>query len=284
MDWSLRDLRFFVTAAEAGSFTEAAGQLFVSQAAVSRTIAGFERQVGDQLLRRTVRGCEVTGAGAQLLPEARRVLAEAERFNRFLTARHRTLRLGYAWAALGVHTPALQRQWPDLCGGLELELLRHNSPTSGLAEGLCDVAIMRREVNAELYDSVVVGLERRLVVFAADDPQWARRRVLSMSELADRTVFIDTRMGATDPSLWADAGQRPRFLESSDVDSWLDGIVAGRGVGTTAEATAHHHPRPSVAYRPLRDGPRIAVRLAWHRNEPPEGLGELISLVTRLYS
>lgn len=283
MDFSLRDLRFFVTAAEAGSFTEAASQLFVSQAAVSRTIAGFERQVGDKLLRRTVRGCEVTGAGAQLLPEARRVLAEADRFSRFLAARQRTLRLGYAWAALGVHTTALQRQWPKQCPGLEMVLLRNNSPTFGLAEGMCDVAVMRREVNAELYDSVVVGLEQRMVVFAADDPQWARRRVLSMSELADRTVFIDSKMGATDPADWAQGERRPQFLESSDVDSWLDGIVAGRAVGTTAEATAHHHPRPTVAYRPLKDGPRIPVRLAWHRHEPPAGLGELISLATDLY-
>jgi regulatory helix-turn-helix LysR family protein len=63
MQWSLRELRFFVTAAEAGSFTEAAAQLYVSQAAVSRTIAGLEKSVGDRLLRRVPRGCELTGSG-----------------------------------------------------------------------------------------------------------------------------------------------------------------------------------------------------------------------------
>lgn len=215
--------------------------------------------------------------------EARRVLAEAERFTQFLSARQRTLRLGYAWSALGVHTTALQRQWPTLCPDLDLELLRHNSPTSGLAEGLCDVAIMRREVDTELYDAVLVGFEARVVAFAADDPAWARRRVLSMAELAARTVFIDSKMGSTDPSLWAEDSGRPQFLESADVDSWLDGIVAGRGVGTTSEATVHHHPRPTVSYRPLKDGPRIAVNLVWHRAQPPAGLNELITLITGLY-
>lgn len=46
MDWTLRELRHFQCAAEAGSFTAAADELHVSQAAVSRTIAGLEANVG----------------------------------------------------------------------------------------------------------------------------------------------------------------------------------------------------------------------------------------------
>jgi DNA-binding transcriptional LysR family regulator len=284
MDWSLRELRFFVTAAEAGSFTEAAAQLYVSQAAVSRTIAGLEKTVGDRLLRRVPRGCELTSTGQQVLPHARRVLSEAERFTEFLTSRHDVVRLGYAWAALGRHTARLQRDWAQRHDALELELVRHNSPTAGLAEGLCDVAIVRRPVDEKRFDSLVVGLERRLVAFASDDPQWSRRRQLSMAEIADRTVIIDPRVGTTSGQLWHGADHPPRFLESTDVDGWLDAIAAGRGVGTTAEATAHHQLRPGVAYRPIKDGPRIPVRLAWWRDHPPNGLGDLVNAITRLYA
>jgi DNA-binding transcriptional LysR family regulator len=284
MDWSLRELRFFVTAAEAGSFTEAAAQLYVSQAAVSRTIASLEKTAGDRLLRRVPRGCELTSTGQQVLPHARRVLAEAERFTDFLTSRHDVLRLGYAWAALGRHTARLQRDWAARHDALELELLRHNSPTAGLAEGLCDVAIVRRPVDEKRFDSLVVGLERRLVAFASDDPQWSRRRQLSMAEIADRTVIIDPRVGTTSSQLWHGADHPPRFIESTDVDGWLDAIAAGRGVGTTAEATAHHHPRPGVTYRPIKDGPRIPVRLAWWRDHHPNGLGDLVDAVTQLYA
>ena len=284
MEWSLRELRFFVTAAEAGSFTEAAAQLYVSQAAVSRTIAGLENTVGDRLLRRVPRGCELTSTGQQLLPHARRVLSEAERFTDFLTSRHDVLRLGYAWAALGRHTARLQRDWAQRHDALELELLRHNSPTAGLAEGRCDVAIVRRPVDEKRFDSLVVGLERRLVAFASDDPQWSRRRQLSMAEIADRTVIIDVRVGTTSSQLWHGADHPPRFIEATDVDGWLDAIAAGRGVGTTAEATAHHHPRPGVTYRPIKDGPRIPVRLAWWRDHHPNGLGDLVDAVTQLYA
>ncbi|GHF32168.1 DNA-binding transcriptional LysR family regulator [Amycolatopsis bartoniae] len=284
MEWSLRELRFFVAAAEAGSFTEAAARLFVSQAAVSRTIAALEKTVGDRLLWRVPQGCELTSTGQLLLPHARRVLAEAERFTEFLSSRHGVLRLGYAWAALGKHTARLQRNWAQRHDAIELELVRHNSPTAGLAEGVCDVAIVRRPVDEKQFDSLVVGLERRLVAFASDDPQWARRRRLSMAEIAGRTVIIDPRAGTTSGRLWQGAEQTPQFVESNDVDSWLDAIAAGRGVGTTAEATAHHHPRPGVSYRPIKDGPRIPVRLAWWRGHQAHGLSDLVDAVTQLYA
>lgn len=284
MDWTLRELRYFVTAAEARSFTEAAAQLYVSQAAVSRTIAGLEKRVGDRLLRRVPRGCELTSTGQQVLPQARRVLAEAARFTEFLSTRHGTVRLGYAWAALGQHTAPLQRNWAQHHEAIELELIRHNSPTAGLAEGLCDVAIVRRGTDDRRFDSVVVGLERRLVAFASDDLQWSRRRRLSMSEIADRTVIIDPRVGTTTSRLWDGADHSPHFIESTDIDGWLDAIAAGRGVGTTAEATAHHHPRAGVTYRPIKDGPRIPVRLVWWVDHRPDGLDDLVDTVTRLYA
>jgi len=283
MDWTLRELRVFVTAVDTGSFTEAAAELFTSQAAVSRTIASLERTVGERLLRRAPRGCEPTGTGQQLLPHARRVLAEAGRFTEFLRSRHSVLRLGYAWAALGQHTARVQREWAQRHPELELQLVRHNSPTAGLAEGHCDVAIVRRPVDDRRVESIVVGLERRLVAFPADDPAWARRRSISMAEIAERTVLIDPRAGTTSLELWSDAPHPPRTLEASDVDSWLDAIAANRGVGTTAEATAHHHARPGISFRPVKDGPRIPVRLAWWRDEPPAGLTQLIDAVTAAY-
>lgn len=284
MDPTFRELTVFVTAADLGSFTEAAAQLHISQAAVSRTVAALEHQVGERLLRRTPRGCEPTPLGHQLLPQARRVLAEVERFADVAQRRHSTLRLGYSWAALGRHTASLHRIWASRHDSIDLELVRHNSATAGLAEGRCDVAIMRRPVDEQRFAHAIVGLEERLVAFATDDPQWSRRRRLSMAEIADRTVFIDSRVGSTTEALWPRIGPSPRFVESTDVDHWLDAIAAGRGVGTTAAATAEHHPRHGVTYRPIKDGPRIPVRLVWWRDAPPTGLPELVDTVTRLYA
>ena len=284
MEWTLRELRTLVAAADAGTFTGAAAQLYVSQAAVSRTIAGLEKAVGAKLLRRSVHGCELTSVGHQVLPQVRKVLAEAERLTDFLESRPSYLRVGYAWAALGQHTSRLQREWSQRHKGEHLELVRHNSPTAGLAEGLCDVAVTRRALDDDRFASVVVGLERRLAAFASDDTEWQRRRQLTMAEIAERVVLVDPRVGTTSTDLWHESGRTPQTIETGDVDTWLDAIVAGRGVGTTSEATAHHHPRPGVTYRPIKDGPRIPVRLVWWRDVRPSGLSELIDTVTALYA
>lgn len=284
LDWNLRELRFFVSAVETGSFTDAAGELGVSQAAVSRTIAALERRLGEQLLRRIPRGCEPTATGRQLVPHVRRFLADAQRLTDVVLSRHGVLRLGYAWSALGRHTTALQRAWAAAHERQELHLIRHNSATSGLTEGFSDVAIVRRAVEDQRIDAMVVGLEQRYVAFASDDPAWSRRRRLTMAEVAERTIVVDRRTGTTNEALWAGSGRPLSTVESFDVDDWLDAIASGRAVGSTSEATAHHHPRPGVTYRPIKDGPRIPVRLAWRRDEPPTGLTELIDTVTRLYA
>ena len=283
MEWNLREVRAFVAAVEEGSFTDAAIALRVSQASVSRTISPLEARVGDPLLRRLPRGCEPTPVGRRLLPHAARLLAEAQRFGDAVHERHGELRLGYAWSALGARTPRLQRAWAAEHPERELRLIRRNSPTAGLSEGLCDVAVVRHPLDERRFASVVVGLERRLVAFPADDPAWAGRRRLRMAEVAERTVVIDPRTGTTSVDLWADAGRTPDVVESFGVDDWLDAIAAGRGVGTTAESTAHHHPRPGIVFRPIADGPRIPVMLAWWRDNPPGGLNEVVDAVTALY-
>lgn len=279
----MRELRYLVAVVDTRSFTAAAIELGVSQAAVSRAVGNLEGRLGQCLLLRTPRACEVTPLGAQLTAQARRVLAEVDRLEDLALHHHLVLRLGYAWAAVGQHTTPLLRSWSSRHPEIELQMVRHNTPTSGLIEGRADVAIVRTPVDAQQLDSVVVGLERRMVAFAADDPEWRRRRTLKMAEIAQRTVVIDPRTGTTTSGLWRDGAAPERFVRSGDVDEWLDAIAAGHGVGVTAEATAAHHSRPGVAFRPVADGPPIPVHLAWWKISPPPGLKSLIDEITRLY-
>ncbi|WP_084820838.1 MULTISPECIES: LysR family transcriptional regulator [unclassified Leucobacter] len=283
MEWTLRELRCFVTVADAGSFTEGAARLFVSQAAVSRTIAGLERGLGAQLLRRLPSGCTPTPAGWELLPAARRVLAEADRFTEFAGSRREVLRVGYAWAALGVHTARLLRDWPVEELGAELEFERVEIADRSLIEGRCDIAIMRRRPADPGLESAEIGRERRMVAFAEDDAEWGRRRQLTLDEISRRTVIVDVRSGTTDAGLWA-GGAVPAFLESSSVDQWLDLIAAGRGVGITAEATSHHHRRDGVRYRGISDVETVPVLLVWRRGERDPAVDALVGRARALYA
>jgi len=74
----LRQLRYFVTAIEAGTLTKAAEILSVAQPAVSQQILKLEEELGEQLLMRHSRGVEPTEAGARLLSHAAAILRQLD--------------------------------------------------------------------------------------------------------------------------------------------------------------------------------------------------------------
>jgi DNA-binding transcriptional LysR family regulator len=281
MSLELRHLRCLVAIVDAGSFTDGAIDLGISQAAASRTLAALEAELGVRLLRRTTREVTPTAAGTRVLSRARRVLADADDLVREATTGHSRLRVGYAWSAMGRHTLAFQRRWPALCPDTELQLVRTNSGTSGLAEGACDIAIFRTPADDRRFDSVIVGLEPRFCAMAADDP-WSRRRSLRLAEISERTLLIDRRTGTTTTDLWPPQAS-PAVEYTHDIDDWLAVVATGRCVGITAEATVSQYPRPGIVFRPIRDAAPIAVRLAWWRDDPHPATPTAVGLLTSLY-
>lgn len=248
---------------------------------MSRTLASLESALGIRLLRRTSREVVPTAAGMQVLARARRLLAEADDLVREATSGHTRLRIGYAWAAMGRHTVEFQRRWPALRPDVELRLVRTNSATGGLAEGACDIAVVRTEPDERRFDGLIVGLERRYCAMAANDP-WAHRRFIRLAEISQRTLLIDRRTGTTSTDLWPPES-RPTVEHIQDVDDWLTVIATGRCVSITAESTVDQYPRPGVVFRPLRDAAPIPVRLIWWRDEPHPAAQTAVALLTELY-
>ncbi|MER5193834.1 LysR family transcriptional regulator [Streptomyces sp. NPDC002755] len=277
----LRQLRCLVAIIDEGGFTDAAAVLGVSQAAVSRTLASLEQALGVRLLRRTSRVVTPTATGLRVAAHARRVLGEVDALVQDAASGHTRLRIGYAWSALGRHTLAFQRQWAARRPETELQLVRVNSASAGLAEGACEMAVVRRPLEDRRFDAAIVGLERRLCALAADDPL-ARRRSVRLADLGGRTLLVDRRTGTTTAELWP-PDARPLTEETHDVDDWLTVIATGRSVGMTAEATANQYPRPGVVFRPVRDAEPVAVRLVWWRDDPHPATQAVIELLTTLY-
>lgn len=74
----LTGVRVFVTVAERGSLTQAADQLDMSAAMVSRYLAAVEGWFGARLLHRTTRRISLTDAGQAALPRCRQLLDLSE--------------------------------------------------------------------------------------------------------------------------------------------------------------------------------------------------------------
>lgn len=216
-----------------------------------------------------------------MLPPARRALAEADNVIREATTGHTSLRIGYARSAVGRHTLTFQRRWAALRPGTDLQFVRNNTPTAGLAEGAGDIAVMRTSPDPRRFEHAIVGLERRYCAMAADDP-WAARRSIRLAEISERTVVTDPGTGTTTLDLWP-AEARPAAEHTHDIEDWLTVIATGRCVGVTAEATVARYPHPEVVYRPLRDAAPIPVCLVWWRDDPHPDAATAVGLLTQLY-
>lgn len=82
---NLRQLRYFVTIAEEGSFSRAAARLNVAQPALSIHVRRMEEQFGTELLLRGPKGVTPTEAGRHLHTRALAVLAELDRIDEEMT-------------------------------------------------------------------------------------------------------------------------------------------------------------------------------------------------------
>ena len=282
MGVQVHQLRALVAVVDEGTFTDAAIALHTSQASVSRSVAGLEREMGARLLQRSSRGVVPTVAGARAIGHARRVLDEIAAVQRAVDDTSGEVRVGYAWSALGRHTTTLQRRWSAEHAGSTLLFVQANTPTAGLVEGAAEIAVTRRPLDARRFESALVGVERRYAAVASDDPL-ARRRTVTLGDFAGRTVGIDSRTGTTTEDLWPPDATPAGTRDVHGVDEWLTLIAAGQAIGITSAATSRQHPRPGVTYRPVRDAQPVPVWLAWWRDAKPATAAALVHLACELY-
>ena len=88
---TLQQLRYLIAVAEAGSFSEAAHRLFVSQSTLSTAIRDLENELGVRAFGRTNKGVTLTDEGVNLMGYAREILEQTdlltERYSRASRAR-----------------------------------------------------------------------------------------------------------------------------------------------------------------------------------------------------
>ena len=84
MQFTLKQLAYFVAAGEAGSILRAAENIHVSQPSISNAIAHLEDVFRVQLfIRHHARGMSLTTAGGQIMEQAQALLRDAEELHSF---------------------------------------------------------------------------------------------------------------------------------------------------------------------------------------------------------
>lgn len=281
MNIELRQLRSFLAVVEAGSFTDAAIDLGISQTTVTRNVAALEAALGVRLLQRTTRWVDLTHAGELAVRHARRALDALDDLQEEILTGSRVVRIGYPWSALGQHTAEFQHRWPASFPNMTLQLVKTNTPTAGLAEGKTDLGILRYCPDSKALRYAVVGEEARYCAMVSGD-LLARRKSVTLAQAATLPLAVDLRTGSTRLSLWPEDAQ-PKIIQTDDVDDWLTTIGSGSARGVTAASTTHQYRRPGIVYRPIRDAPPVRVYAAWVASDPPASCDKIVALMAALY-
>lgn len=117
---SLRSLLIFKTAAETGSFTQAAKKLYITQSAVSHTIRDLEESTGMILFDRLSKRIELTADGKLLLQESIPLLTASRQLEKRLAdpKRQPPVQIVSSITIAGFWLPSilqrLQKQLPDI--------------------------------------------------------------------------------------------------------------------------------------------------------------------------
>ncbi|WP_275294489.1 LysR family transcriptional regulator [Amycolatopsis sp. La24] len=260
MEVELRHLRAFVTVATCGTFTAASRELLITQPALTRTIQQLEESVGTRLLERTPHGVEPTEAGGELLGRLHVVLRDLDTA---LAAAggNAGLRIGFQWALPDPWASDLLTAF-ETATGATATLLRRDDIVAALHSGDVDAALVRGEIDASGISGTLLFEEDRLAAVAASS-ELAARTELDWTELAAHPVVVNTVSGATSPLDWPPENRPAQVMQCGSYDEWLTIIASGRAVGSTTTSAAEAHTHARVAHLPLRNAPRVALRLLW---------------------
>ncbi|WP_330179349.1 LysR family transcriptional regulator [Nocardia sp. NBC_01503] len=191
---TLRALEALVAVVDAGSITEAAARLHMSQPALSHQLAALEREIGAPVVERLPRGVRPTAVGRSVLADARLALAAVDRAvaGGRATARGEGGQLRLACAeslTAGLLAPVL-RGWLRRNPLVRLALTETTSADELarlIDSGAVDLAIGPRP-SRWTGGTEVVGVEEIVAVLPHDHPL-ADRDHLTLGQLRDQPLI-----------------------------------------------------------------------------------------------
>ena len=269
----LRRVVSFIAVAEELNFRRAAAKLNLSQSPLSQQIRKLEEEMGAVLFTRSKQGVALTHAGELFLPEARRLLAEAEavraRVRKAGEGRAGTLRIGYLTSLTNDFLAAVVRDFRAECPDVELELndLVPEAILDGVRHRRLDVGFLR----APLRDATVRSTEvwRDPLVVALPGDHWLKGRgVVDARLLADETFLMVPDAGSMGlnesiRALCLRAGFAiRRRIEVNQLQAAIWLVQLGLGVAVVP-ASLQGVRRDDVSYQPLRRSPVLPAYLLW---------------------
>jgi DNA-binding transcriptional LysR family regulator len=274
-DLDLRLVRYFTVVAEQLNFARAADELRVAQPSLSRQIQRLENVLGVRLLERTTQGSRLTAAGAAFMPQAHRLLRDADRAIQAAVAAApaRTITIGYA---------------DDLVVTSAVRHLRHRFPdahvrTRHLAAQDAAILLDRRvdalvtrtplPIPAENLQVTVLYDEARVLLVSASH-RFAGKDAVTAEDIAAEPFVACTGMGAEWTGFWRlepRPDSEPAPLGPTLAETYqdkLEAIADGTAIAVVPAGDQRHTLRPGLTTVALDDAEPCQVVVAVRAADP----------------
>jgi DNA-binding transcriptional LysR family regulator len=287
----LRHLRYFVSVAEALSFTKAAAKLHTAQPSLTRQIKDLEEELGVRLLHRTKQMVTLTDEGRSFLADAKRLLALATEMVDSVQRVHRgevqTLNVGYVsnlffdllpktLASFRQLFPAVSVNLFDLSCGDQFRALEDGKLDLGFVGLQEPIALRGLEFRAIASYKTVSALPK--------DNALAGKTTVDLKDLAP--MFFIGMSEASYPGYreWLTktcgrAGFTPKVLQDVDLErTMIQAVSAGLGVALVPEQLKKL-PHENVTFRPITPAVATEACVAWKGDNPSVPLKAYVEIV-----
>ncbi|MBC2656465.1 LysR family transcriptional regulator [Pseudomonas sp. MSSRFD41] len=254
---NLFQLRAFDAVAREGSFTRAAGRLFISQPAVTGHIKALEEHYQITLLRRTARRVELTEEGTKLAAITRAMFGLAEEAQAMLEANRQLLTGRLEVAADGPHLvmPMLARlreRYPGVT--VNLRLGNAQETLAALLSEHADVAVLTEVEERKGLHLQSLG-QSRMCALVPQGHEWLELAEGIAIEQLDQVIMVLREPSSITRRTFDQAcglsKVQPRvLLELDSREAVTEAVAAHLGVGVVSSLEVGHDPRVRVV--PLR--------------------------------
>lgn len=293
----LRQLRYLIAAAEAGSFSRAARNLNIKQPTLSRHILETEKRLGMALFDRKTRGATLTADGATYLRVAKHIMKEWGELDAWVSATTNghagKLAVGFYTSFSAGNLRATLSEFGERHREVKLRGFERNREMllAGIENGLLDIAIMTGEAPHEGLMSTSFWSERILVAMPEVHALATRERIHWADLTGERFLLTEQDPGPeTRNMLLAKLGM-PGYSPQIDMDdirrdTVLSVIALGSHISIVTESALGIHV-PGVVFREVLEtngSMRIGLSGYWRDDNENPVLRRFLEFVTARYS
>ncbi len=278
----LRALRYYLAVCECGTMSRAAEELHVTQPALSRQIAGLERELGCELLERHSRSVTPTEQGLYLRRRAQEIVGLADQtaadfsHNEGIVAGDIHIGAGESASLrlMARYIRAFRERYP------EVRFHLHSAVATDLVErlehGLDDLAMLMSHPDNDRFEHLRLPVSDAWgVIIRADDP-FAAREVIGPRDLLESPLIMPERSWTGERACgplgawFGDEGDALDVVATYNL-SYNAALLVQEGVGRmiTLEGLVSTGAESGLVFRLLYPPAVAIIDVVWRRGATP---------------